>query len=49
MSVEAVVPDYYCGHVSEGIKPILFLVSDENMNGNVAITVQKGKEKEVID
>ena len=49
MSVEAVVPDYYCGHASEGIKPILFLVSDENMNGNVAITIQKGKEKEVID
>ena len=49
MSVEAVVPDYYSGHISEGIKPILFLVSDENMNGNVALTVQKGKEKEVID
>ena len=49
MPVDAVVSDYYTSHVSEGIKPILFLVDDERMNGHVAITVQKGKEKEVID
>ena len=49
MPVEAVVTDYYAGHVSEGIHPIMFLVNNDNMNGNVAITVQKGKEKEIID
>ena len=49
MPVEAVVTDYYAGHVSEGIKPIMFLLNDEDMNGHVAINVQKGKEKEVID
>ena len=49
MTVDAIVSDYYAGHVSEGIKPILFLVNSEKINGNVAITVQKGKEKEVID
>ena len=49
MPIEAVVSDYYSGHVSEGVKPILFLVDDENMDGTVALTVQKGKEKEVID
>ena len=49
MPVEAVVTDYYASHLSEGIKPMIFLVSNDNMNGNVAITVQKGKEKEVID
>ena len=49
MPVQAVVSDFYSGHVSEGVKPILFLVDDENMDGTVALTVQKGKEKEVID
>ena len=49
MPVEAVVSNYYASHVSEGIKPIMFLINNDNMNGNVAITVQKGKEKEVID
>ena len=49
MPVEAVVSNYYASHVSEGIKPIMFLIDNDNMNGNVAITVQKGKEKEVID
>ena len=49
MPVEAVVTDYYAGHVSEGIKPMMFLLNDEDMNGHVAINVQKGKEKEIID
>ena len=49
MPVEAVVTDYYAGHVSEGIKPMMFLLNDEDMDGHVAINVQKGKEKEVID
>ena len=49
MPVEAVVSNYYANHVSEGIKPIMFLINNDNMNGNVAINVQKGKEKEVID
>ena len=49
MPIEAVVSDYYAGHISEGVKPILFLVDDEGMDGTVAITVQKGKEKEIID
>ena len=49
MPIEAVVSDYYSGHVSEGVKPILFLVDDESMDGTVALIVQKGKKKEVID
>ena len=38
MPVEAVVTDYYASHLSEGIKPMIFLVNNDNMNGNVAIT-----------
>ena len=49
MPVQAVVSDFYSGHVSEGVKPILFIVNNERMEGSVAITVQKGKEKETID
>jgi len=49
MPVKAVISDFYAGHVSEGIKPMLFLVDDEAMDGSVAIIVQKGKEKETID
>ena len=49
MPVKAVVSDYYAGHLSEGIKPIVFFISNDNMDGQVAITVQKGKEKEIID
>ena len=49
MPVQAVVSDFYSGHVSEGVKPILFIVNNERMEGSVAINVQKGKEKETID
>ena len=49
MPVKAVVSNYYPGHVSEGLKPILFLVEKAEMRGHVAINIQKGKEKETID
>ena len=53
MPVQAVVSDFYSGHVSEGVKPILFIVNkegvSEKMQGSVAITAQKGKEKETVD
>ena len=49
MPVDAVISNYYASHVSEGIQPIMFLINNDNMNGNVAITIQKGKEKEIID
>ena len=48
--VQAIVGDYFSGHQSEGIKPMLFLVQpDANMSGNQYLNIVPGKEKETLD
>ena len=47
--VSAVVDDYYVGHLTEGIKPMIFIVGAKDAEGDVMIKVKKDREKEVID
>lgn len=47
--VSAVVEDYYMGHLTEGIKPMIFIVGAKDTEGDVLIKVKKDREKEVID
>lgn len=47
--VSAVVQDYYMGHLTEGIKPMIFVVGAKSAEGEVLIRVKKDREKEVID
>lgn len=47
--VSAVVQDYYMGHLTEGIKPMIFIVGAKDAEGNVLIKVKKDREREVID
>ena len=47
--VSAVVQDYYMGHLTEGIKPMIFIVGAKDAEGDVLIRVKKDREKEVID
>lgn len=47
--VSAVVEDYYMGHLTEGIKPMIFIVGTKDTEGDVLIKVKKDREKEVID
>lgn len=47
--VSAVVEDYYMGHLTEGIKPMIFIVGSKDAEGNVLMKVKKDREKEVID
>ena len=49
MPVRAVISDFYAGHVSEGIKPMMFLVDNDRMRGHVIISTHKGKVKETIE
>ena len=46
--VTAVVEDYYLGHITEGVKPIIILPG--RMLGNKTLVhIAKGKEKEVLE
>lgn len=45
--VTAVVADYYPGHITEGIKPLI--IQYGSMGGKTLIRIAKGKEKEVLD
>ena len=47
--VSAVVQDYYQGHLTEGIKPMAFIVGSDSSDGEVLIKVKENKEKEIID
>lgn len=47
--VSAVVQDYYMGHLTEGIKPMIFVVGAWSAEGDVLIKVKKDREREVID
>lgn len=49
MPVMAVIDDYYPGHLTEGIKPIAFIVGQESSNSNFLIQAKPGKKQEVIE
>ena len=50
MPVVAVVNDCYLGKLTEGVKPITFVIGKESINsGKLSIAVQPGKEKELLD
>ena len=48
MPVQAVIKDYYPGHLAEGIPPMAFILKREGIDGKVHIHVKEGKEKEII-
>ena len=37
------------GHLTEGIKPMIFVVGDKDWEGNVLIKVKKDNKKEILD
>lgn len=50
MPVTAVIKDCYFGKLTDGVKPLLYVVSNnEYFIGKVSIAVQKGKEQDVLD
>ncbi len=49
MPVAAVIDDYYPGHKTEGIKPIVYFVGEEGYARDFQIRVHPGKEKEVMN
>ena len=49
MSVVAVVEDFYNGHLTQGIKPIVFIPIKNNPKGEVTIRIRPGQEKACID
>lgn len=48
MPVEAVVEDYYTGHLTAGKKPLVFMVSPSGGGSQYQIACKHGKEKELI-
>ena len=46
--VTAVVEDYYPGHITEGIKPIIITIDNGGMSNDNLIHIAEGKEKAVI-
>ena len=49
MPVMAVIDNYYPGHLTEGIKPMAFIVGRAGYGDNYLISIKPGKEKEVIE
>ncbi len=49
MPVMAVIDDYYPNHLTEGIKPMAFVVGKGGGNSDFLIAAKPGKEKEVMD
>ncbi|KAB3653259.1 FtsX-like permease family protein, partial [Phocaeicola vulgatus] len=47
--VVAVIADYYPSHLTEGIKPMAFVVGPSSGNSDFLIAVNPDKEKEVIE
>ena len=47
--VVAVVEDFYNGHLTQGIKPMIFLPSKNPPSGEASIRVRPGQEKACID
>ncbi len=49
MPVMAVIDDYYPGHLTEGIKPMAFIVGRTGYGDDYLIIIKPGKEKEVME
>ena len=49
MPVAAVVEDYYSGHLTQGIKPIVFVLIGEQDMGTANICLRPGQEEACID
>ena len=47
--VAAVVEDFYNGHLTEGVKPIVFNMGTDKIHGEVNMVVRPGQEKACID
>ena len=49
MPVAAVVEDYYSGHLTQGIKPMVFVLIGEEVTGTANICLRPGQEEACID
>ena len=49
MPVTAVVEDYYNGHLTDGIQPMVFILSSDRSSGTVSIRIHPSQEKACID
>lgn len=49
MPVVAVIDDYYPAHLTQGVKPMAFVVGKEDNSGDFIIATKPGKEKEVME
>ena len=49
MPVNAVVENFYHGHLTQGIKPMIFIISGDNISGTTSISIRPGQEKECLD
>ena len=49
MPVVAVIDDYYPAHITQGVKPMAFVVGEEGGDGDFIIATKPGKEKEVTE
>lgn len=47
--VTAVVEDFYSGHLTEGIQPMVFILGSDNASGTTNISVRPGQEKALMD
>ena len=48
-SVVAIVEDFYNGHLTQGIKPMVFLTNKNSSSGEATICIHPGQEKACID
>lgn len=48
MPVEAVVKDYYTGHLTAGKKPVVYMITPNSLGSQYQIACKPGKEKELI-
>ena len=49
MPVSAVVEDFYHGHLTQGIQPMIFVLSGDNTSGTASICIRPGQEKECLE
>lgn len=49
MPVQAIIEDYYSGHLTAGKKPIIYMISNAGINAQCQISCVPGKEKQLVD
>ena len=49
MPVTAVVEDFYAGHLTEGIHPMVFIINTGHNNGPVTMKVHRGQETALLN